>query len=78
MDQSCTAQVFSNDVPLYTFTGPGTKPFKQGVYTVYVMCPTGTHRFSNVIMGTSPVELATGPGADVNALDTVLTHGHPE
>lgn len=78
MGKDCTAYVFTNDVLRYTFSAPGTQAVQQGTYTVNIMCPTGKQSFLGFKIDIVPVELAAGPGADVNALDTTVIHPSPQ
>lgn len=74
MGIDCTAYLFTNDALRYTFFAPGTHAVQQGTYTVNIMCSTWKQIFPNFKISVDPVKLAAGKGANVNALDTVITH----
>lgn len=78
MGKNCTVNVFADDVLKYEFTASGTQFVQQGVYAIHFVCPTWKQSFLSLKIGADPVELAAGPGADVNALGTVLTHSSPQ
>lgn len=78
MGNDCTAYVFTNDALRYTFSAPGTQAVQQGTYTVNIVCPTWKQSFLSFKIDVDPVELAAGPGADVNTPDTTITHSSPQ